>query len=166
MLEQHREDEGGIANRFMTILVPVDFSPCSRLAFQKAAELVQDGRGRIVALHVVDHDFVNECVRHRLGNPGEIKKALFLEAKKKLENFLRHEEKDGFQVEFMVAEGTPFIEINKKAVQTKAEMIVMGSCGNAADMNTIFFGSTAEKVLRFLSRPVLCVPPSLDYKGV
>ncbi|MBW2102522.1 MAG: universal stress protein [Deltaproteobacteria bacterium] len=36
----------------MTILVPVDFSPCSRLAFQKAAELVQDGRGRIVALHV------------------------------------------------------------------------------------------------------------------
>jgi hypothetical protein len=30
----------------------------------------------------------------------------------------------------------------------------------AGDSEAIFFGGTAEKVLRFISRPVLCVPPS------
>jgi nucleotide-binding universal stress UspA family protein len=29
----------------------------------------------------------------------------------------------------------------------------------------IFFGSTAERVLRFVKRPVLCVPPEEDHKS-
>jgi len=53
-----------------------------------------------------------------------------------------------------------------KEVELDAEMIVIGSCGKADDMNTIFFGSTAEKILRFITRPVLCVPPETEYKGV
>jgi len=43
-------------------------------------------------------------------------------------------------------------------------MIIMGSKGKAEDMKTIFFGSTTEKVLRFITRPVLCVPPEVDYR--
>jgi nucleotide-binding universal stress UspA family protein len=150
----------------VTILVPVDFSQCSRLALRKAHELLKGRHGHIVAIHVVDHHFIDKCVRHDLGEAGEIKKNLFLEAKRRLHDFLIHEEKNGIQAEPMVCEGEPFIEINKKAVELDAEMIVIGSCGKANDMNTIFFGSTAEKILRFITRPVLCVPPETDYKGV
>jgi nucleotide-binding universal stress UspA family protein len=31
-------------------------------------------------------------------------------------------------------------------------------------MKAIFFGSTTERVLRFIKRPVLCIPPACTYK--
>jgi len=73
--------------------------------------------------------------------------------------FVRQEQGNGIRIETLICEGVPFMEINKKANELHAEMIVIGSCGNAGDMNTIFFGGTSEKILRFITRPVLCVPP-------
>lgn len=119
-----------------------------------------------MAFHVIDHHFIEKCVRHELGEEGEIKKSLFLEAKERLHAFLIQEQKNGIQAEPLIGEGEPFVEINKKALALNAEMIIMGSCGKANDMNTIFFGSTAEKVLRFITRPVLCVPPNTRDKHV
>ena len=58
----------------------------------------------------------------------------------------------------IVCEGTPCMEIKKKAVENDVEMIIMGSKGNSDDMKAIFFGSTTERVLRFIKRPVLCIP--------
>jgi len=68
------------------------------------------------------------------------------------------------RVEMMVCEGVPFLEINKKAVENDADMIIIGSRGKTGDMSQIFFGSTAEKVLRFITRPVLCIPPESEYR--
>ena len=141
-----------------TILIAVDFSPCSGAAIRKASSLAAEKHRRIIALHVIDHDFVEQCIRENLGNKGEIKSKLFLNAKKRLRDFLRMEGLDGDNVEMVVREGTPCIEINKEAVERGAEMIVMGSTGHSDDMKAIFFGSTAERVLRFITRPVLCVP--------
>ena len=144
----------------------MDFSHCSRQALRKAYELLNGKEGKIVVFHVIDHHFIDRCVRHELGNEGEIKKRLFLEAKKRLHDFLVQEQKNGIRAASEVGEGEPFVEINKKAIELNAEMIIMGSCGKANDMNTIFFGSTAEKVLRFITRPVLCVPPDTRYRHV
>ena len=141
-----------------TILIAVDFSPCSGAALRKARSLAAEKHRRIMALHVIDHDFVEQCIRENLGNKGEIKSKLFLNAKKRLRDFLRMEGLDGDNVEMVVREGTPCIEINKEAVERGAEMIVMGSRGHSDDMKAIFFGSTTERVLRFITRPVLCVP--------
>ena len=140
------------------ILIAVDFSPCSGAALRKARSLDAEKQRRIVILHVIDHDFVEQCIRENLGNKREIKSKLFLNAKKKLRDFLRMEGLDGDTIEMVVREGTPFIEINKEAVECGAEMIVMGSRGHSDDMKAIFFGSTTERVLRFITRPVLCVP--------
>ena len=71
---------------------------------------------------------------------------------------------DGEHIETLICEGVPFLEINKKAVETDADMVIMGNRGNSGDMQTIFFGSTTERVLRFMSRPVLCVPIEEDRK--
>jgi len=100
-----------------------------------------------------------------LGTEGHIKKGLFLHAKAELRDLLREEGMDGDDVEAVVCEGVPFLEVNKKAVESNAEMIIMGSRGKMGDMESIFFGSTTEKVLRFITRPVLCVPPEVEYKG-
>jgi len=36
------------------LLMAVDFSDCSRRALRKAAEMISDGQGRIIVLHVID----------------------------------------------------------------------------------------------------------------
>jgi nucleotide-binding universal stress UspA family protein len=147
-----------------TILVAVDFSPCSLLALRKANSILGQKPSRIVVLHVIDKDFIERCVRHGLGSEEEISKKLHLRAKEKLDQVLRQEEMDVEHVEEVVCPGTPYLEINKKALQIEADMVVMGCSGNSGDMENIFFGSTTERVLRFIKRPVLCVPDSEDNK--
>jgi len=41
---------------------------------------------------------------------------------------------------------------------------VLGTQGTSGDMERIFFGSTTERVLRFIKRPVLCVPMEEERK--
>ena len=141
-----------------TVLVAVDFSPCSVVALRRAKSIMGQKPGRILVLHVIDQDFVVRCIHNRLGTEEHIKKTLYLHAKGKLQNLLRKEGMDGEGIEELICEGTPFIEINKRAVESGADMVVMGNRGNSGDMETIFFGSTTERVLRFMKRPVLCVP--------
>ena len=141
-----------------TVLVAVDFSPCCILALKKAMSMFGEKSARILALHVIDEEFVKRCARNYLGQKKDIKKKLFLRAKEKLEDFLRQEGMDGKGVEKLICEGVPYLEINRQAVRNDVEMIVMGCRGNSGDMESIFFGSTTERVLRFIKRPVLCVP--------
>jgi len=146
-----------------TILVAVDFSHCSRLALRKAKDLLGSSKGHIVVLHVIDSDFISRCIRHRLGDEANIKEELFKQGKQKLQAFVRKERVDGLRLETLVCEGVPFMEVNRKANEIDAEMIVIGSRGHGDDMNNIFFGSTSEKILRFITRPILCVPPKTEY---
>ena len=142
-------------------MVAIDFSHCSRLALRKAKSLALREHRKILALHVIDEGFVKRCIRQKLGTDQEIKRKLYLDAKAKLASLLHREGMDE-EAGAIVCVGMPCIEINKKAVESDAEMIVMGSKGNSNDMRGIFFGSTTERVLRFIKRPVLCVPPDFD----
>jgi nucleotide-binding universal stress UspA family protein len=59
----------------------------------------------------------------------------------------------------MILEGTPFVEIAKTARAEKSDLVVMGSYGGrSGSVDKIFFGSTAEKVVRTAGCPVLTVP--------
>jgi nucleotide-binding universal stress UspA family protein len=139
------------------VLVAVDFSESSAQALRMSRSIMGRKPDRIAVLHVIDQKFVESCVENQIGTEGQIKKTLFLQAKKRLKDFLHEGGMDGQPVEKLVCEGIPFLEINKKAVETNADLIIMGNRGNSGDMQTIFFGSTAERVLRFMKRPVLCV---------
>ena len=68
------------------------------------------------------------------------------------------------RVQMMVSEGIPYLEINKKAVENNVNIIIVGSCGKTGDMSQIFFGGITEKVLRFITPPVLCVPSESEYQ--
>jgi universal stress protein A len=146
-----------------TVLVAVDFSDCSRLALRRAKSWAATNGGKILVLHVIDQDFIRHCIYQHLGAESEIKEKVFINSKKKLREVLRGEGMDDKNSQMIVCEGTPCMEINRKGVENDVEMIIMGSKGNSGDMKAIFFGSTTEKVLRFIKRPVLCIPPESDY---
>jgi len=147
-----------------TVLVAVDFSSSSARALRMAKSIMGKKPDRIVVIHVIDHDFIEHCISTGIGTESHIKKTLFLQSKQRLKDFLREEGMTGEPVEELICEGIPFLEINKKAVDIDADMVIMGNRGNSGDMKTIFFGSCTERVLRFMSRPVLCVPIEEDRK--
>jgi nucleotide-binding universal stress UspA family protein len=162
-MKEGQSNQGNGESRRPTVLVAVDFSHCSRLALRKAKSWAASNGGKTLALHVIDQDFIKLCVRQHLGAEEEIKKKLFITSKKKLREFIRKEGMDETNTEMIVCEGRPCMEINRKAVENDVEMIIMGSKGDSNDMKAIFFGSTSEKVLRFIKKPVLCVPPECTY---
>jgi len=150
-------------NEKKTILVAMDFSDCSKAAYRKACTIFRGDIEKIIALHVIDSEFVKRCVTHRVGKEGQIKKTLFLNAKEQLKEFIAEEKETDVKVEPVICEGVPYLEITRKAHEFNVEMIIIGSYGKAGDTERIFFGSTAEKLLRFITHPILCIPPVTGY---
>jgi len=146
------------------VLVAVDFSSSSARALRMAKSIMGRKPDHILVMHVIDRNFVEKCVNSQIGTEKNIRETLFLQAKKSLTDFLRSEGMEENSIKKLICEGIPFLEINKKAVEYGVDMVIMGNRGNSGDMQTIFFGSTTERVLRFMSRPVLCVPIEEDRK--
>jgi len=146
------------------VLVAVDFSPCSVHALKSAKSIMGRKPDHMVVLHVIDDDFIEKCISSRIASAPQIKKTLFIEAREKLKKFLQDQNLTNGSIEAEVTKGTPFLEINKKAIEKDVNIVIMGTHGTSGDMKTTFFGSTTERVLRFIKKPVLCVPIEEDRK--
>ena len=71
------------------------------------------------------------------------------------------ESEKSVKMQRLIREGEPFTEIMRVARTMKPDLIIIGSYGGrTGQMEKIFFGSTAEKVVRAAPCPVLCVPLS------
>ena len=147
-------------NDVLRLLVSVDFSDCCRVALRKAMDTMAGRKTEMIVLHVIDQQFIQETLRLGLSIESDIKKKLFVDAKARLKALLEEEHLEG-NVKPVVCEGIPYLEINRKAEEFNADIIVIGSCGMAGNPENIFFGGTAEKVMRFSRRPVFCVPPNV-----
>ena len=77
-----------------------DNIPC---AMRRARTILGQKPGRILVLHVIDHDFIVRCIHNRLGTEEHIKKTLFLGARDKLQNLLRAEGMDVKGIEELIA---------------------------------------------------------------
>ena len=58
----------------------------------------------------------------------------------------------------IICEGRPFMEILQKADDFAVDAIVMSKVGRRGKVEELLFGSTAEKVLRGSTKPVLVLP--------
>jgi len=150
--------------RFSKILVPVDFSPCSEEAFRLALSLARVFQAEVSLLHVVDTKSLSTLNMLGLARPSEEaeqKKRLRHQARLNARRLLSFEETKGLQIRRLLAEGSPFVEIARTARTEKVDLVVMGSYGGqVGSVEKIFFGSTAEKVVRTAGCPVLTVPLS------
>ena len=148
---------------FKKILVPIDFSPCSEEAFRVALTLAKTFQAQLLLLHVIDTSAL--ATFNQLGLlavPSDAqgqKRRLRHHARLNVRRLLESEAVKNVIVRRMVLEGGPFVEIAKTARMEKVDLVVMGSYGGrSGDVAKIFFGSTAEKVVRTAGCPVLTVP--------
>ena len=146
--------------KLQKLLVPVDFSRCSEMAFKYAEFLAKNFSASIHLIHVVDKRYVEKIAELNGEVEDEVSEKLSLQARRNLEEFLTHFKLEGLIAEKKITVGTPFQAIALRAQTLEADMIVMGGQGRAGDgeIDKIFFGSAAERVVRLLPCPVLCVP--------
>jgi len=145
---------------FHAILVATDFSECAGAAFQVAKNLAQRFGAKLILLHVIPQALVTRMAEHLKVEPDSLLPGFREEAQRRLDKFSHRCGCDDLEVSSMVSVGIPFQEIAVIARDLEVDLIVMGGYGRSGrgPIEEVFFGSTAEKVVRLLPCPVLCVP--------
>jgi len=145
---------------FQSILVATDFSDCSGAAFRTAARLARTFQAKIILLHVISLKRVATLADYLEQEPEALVAKLRERAQQQLTEFLRRWNSEGLAVETIVSVGAPFQEIAVIARDLAVDLVALGGYGRSGrgPIEEVFFGSTAEKVVRLLPCPVLCVP--------
>jgi nucleotide-binding universal stress UspA family protein len=132
--------------------VPVDFSDCSRSAFQVARALAWDHGARLVVLHVptpppfVTLGELGRALERRDGYRGEL-----------MDDLRRLYPADASAgVDYRLQEGSHAAEILGVADEAACDLIVMGTHGRSG-LARLLLGSVAEKVLHKAACPVVTV---------
>jgi nucleotide-binding universal stress UspA family protein len=145
---------------FNSLLVATDFSDCSGVAFSAAQTLAQRFDARLIVLHVIDQNFLDKLSSHIGKTREEVSKELRHKAERDMAAFLKQWNSAGHEVDTLIATGIPFQEIAVLARDLVVDLVVVGGYGRKGrgKIEEVFFGSTAEKVVRLLPCPVLCIP--------
>ncbi len=148
------------------ILVATDFSDCAGAAFQAALNLARQFEAKIILLHVISLRTLERLAEYLRVEPDSLIPELRERAHKQLHDFLKRFPSGRVKVESMVTTGIPFQEISVIARDLAVDLIVLGGYGRSGrgPIEEVFFGSTAEKVVRLLPCPVLCVPLTEEKK--
>ena len=143
-----------------TLLVPVDFSPTSRAAFDQALQFTTGEDPVIILLHVLDPTLAEFADAHGFSNKNTATDQMRHVAQKLLGEYIHDaaEKRPELAIESIVCEGLPFLEIVKKADEFKVHAIVMGKLGTRGSAESLLFGSTAERVIRGAAQPVIVLP--------
>jgi universal stress protein A len=163
-------------NVFSPILVPVDFSPYSMQALEKAGVLAERFDASIIALHVIASEFGVQALAQRLGIQS-VAPSIDAEtadasdvSNEEIETALDYQREAAYQalqafvppplaqypLELRVVFGRPFDRIVEMAIQEKAALIVMGTHGRTG-LAHLALGSVAERVVRLAPCSVLTV---------
>ena len=140
------------------VVYTTDFSDFSGAALKYALSFCTEYKAKLYVVHVIEpptyypeyHDYV------------PIVEDLLVRAKERMNKELDDVKKlagqQEMEVEGLIREGTPFVEIIKAARENEIDLIVIATHGRTGLSHAIF-GSTAEKVIRGAPCPVLSIKP-------
>ena len=137
---------------FRSILCPVDLSVTSRAAARTAAVMASQFKAKLSVVFVDDPLLSQAAARF---DEDEIARRTQAE----LTRFVQKAIGSGTPCTYEIVNGDPAEEILKVARRLGVDLIVMGTQGHRGPKR-LFFGSTADAVLRRSTVPVLVVPPT------
>jgi len=135
------------------ILVPIDFSECSKKALVYALPYAKEFGAQITLLYVAHFQYAASETGSAEALASE--QQHIERAKKEMEK-LAQELPASIRTKTAVVSGKPFEEIVATAEALNVGIIIIGTHG-AMEMRQEFLGSTAERVARYANCPVLIV---------
>jgi nucleotide-binding universal stress UspA family protein len=139
-----------------TILFPTDFSQGARAAMEYAVALARDYKARLILLYVIQDISIAEWYIPSSISAADLVEDMQRSAEREIDKLGIEIAGAVATVEKLVVRGVPFVEIIRTAKERKADIIVIGTHGRTG-IDHMLFGSTAEKVVRKSSCPVLTV---------
>src|SRR5262245_27902730 len=138
------------APRFRRILVTTDFSDGTADALAYAFSVAQENESEITLLHVV-HDISVDM-------SGRYQDSLLNGVRRQLEDLIPAEARNWCNVLTRVETGVPYRIIQRILEDQKIDLLVMNIHGKGM-LERALLGSTAERVVRAASCPVMSIPP-------
>ena len=141
---------------FTKILTAIDFSENSECAFGYALTLATQFNAELTIIHVINEpvDLRGFYVPHI--SFEQLEKEIEESAAKMMETFCSSKLGTFSNYKTSIVTGIPYDEITAAAARIDASLIVLGTHGRTG-FDRILFGSTAERVVRSASCPVLTV---------
>lgn len=141
---------------FSTILVAIDFSDSSDNAFQYALSIAKKYAAKLLILHVINEpvDLRGFYVPHI--SFEKLEEEIEEGANKMMDSFCHQHMGDFTNYESFIVSGMPYEQIIGQGVEKNADLIVLGTHGRTG-LDHVLFGSTAAKVVRKSSLPVLTI---------
>lgn len=141
---------------FDKILTAIDFSENSDHAFDYALTLARQFQSELIVLHVINEpvDLRGFYVPHI--SFEQLEKEIADGAEKMMEKFCQAKMGDFTNYQTAIVSGIPYDEIIRKAEENAVSLIVLGTHGRTG-LDHLIFGSTAERVVRSASCPVLTI---------
>ncbi len=138
------------------ILVPTDFSPNADKALDTAVQIAKKAKATIVLVHACD--LLELTFKDNLALKKEFNRKIIMEAKGKLSLMKKSiESTETVKVQIKLYEGLISETILHATKENKADLIVMGTLGNAGAKEKIM-GSKTASVIGKTTIPLLAVP--------
>jgi nucleotide-binding universal stress UspA family protein len=138
------------------ILVTTDLSETSSLAFEPALTLARKFGASIVVVHVVEDQLPAYMDEFTAVPIDTILEAQSQRARKDLDAFLAEHVPEEIEVDRVIVHGVAHLEILRVAEERGVDLIALATHGRGFVSHALF-GSTAERVVRKASCPVLTV---------
>jgi nucleotide-binding universal stress UspA family protein len=150
------------------ILVPVDYSECSRAALVFAAELARKDGAELDVVHAWDRPtYVSDAVmvRHSGGESHSLIEMIRENAQRDMDEFLSGTKlPSGLGIEKRLLAGNPAAQILKELERGHHDLVVVGTHGRTG-LQHMLLGSVAEKIVRLSPVPVVTVPQPKASRG-
>jgi universal stress protein A len=139
--------------KLKNILVPIDFSDCSKKALAYALPYAREFNAQITLLYVAQ--FYSVASEMDSVEPSALEGQHIERANKELQKLAQMLPSD-LKIKTAVISGRPFQEIVAAAKALDSDLIIIGTHG-AMGQQREFLGSTAERVIRYADCPILVV---------
>lgn len=139
-----------------TILVTTDFSDTAKRAFDAARMLAEKFGAKLILAHIEPDRLPPIVVEYAAVGVNDILRDQRTRARERLQELSDEAFGSEVEVETIVTDGMPHVEIVRLAEQRRADLIVMATHGHGFISHAIL-GSTTERVVRRAPCPVFVV---------
>jgi nucleotide-binding universal stress UspA family protein len=151
------QSKNGSAFTIRTILVPVDFSGCSRQGLEYAIAVAQEFTAKIILLHATYLGYIYSVEGTALYDVPGLQKAARKRAEGHMRDLVRSANLKRLKVQTVYTEGSPALDVCAFAKDHDIDLIITSTHG-LTGLRHVMIGSVAEKVVRHAPCSVLVVP--------
>jgi nucleotide-binding universal stress UspA family protein len=140
-----------------TILVPVDFSSCSREGLRYAISFANEFGAKIILLHATYLGYIYSSEGAAIYDIPALQKTARQKAERQMREIVRSINFGGVKFETVLTEGSPVLDICAFAKDHGVDLITTSTHG-LTGLKHVLIGSIAEQVVRRAACSVLVVP--------